>query len=171
VDPAVLENPNIDEAIVYDGVNLPLSDASVDLVLSEWTFEHVTDASGLASDLSRVVKPGGWICARTPYFYSALTLGSSLIPNTLHSMTLSKIQPGGRTSKDVFPTTYKMNTRRRIRTLFASSSWDDFTYTWSPEPGYHMGSSLLFRAFQAYQFLKAPFGGECLFVFLRRKQD
>jgi len=35
VDDAVLDNPELDEALVYDGKRLPFADASFDLVLSD----------------------------------------------------------------------------------------------------------------------------------------
>jgi len=42
----------------YDGVHLPLPDASVDLVFSSNVLEHVRDLSALLADTQRVMKPG-----------------------------------------------------------------------------------------------------------------
>jgi 2-polyprenyl-3-methyl-5-hydroxy-6-metoxy-1,4-benzoquinol methylase len=44
----------------------PFPNETFDLVVSDSTFEHVSDAEQVASELDRVLKPGGWICARTP---------------------------------------------------------------------------------------------------------
>jgi SAM-dependent methyltransferase len=54
---------------VYDGVNLDLPDASVDLVVSHEVFEHVADLDGLLASLQRVLKPDG----RTYIYIHAFT--------------------------------------------------------------------------------------------------
>jgi hypothetical protein len=43
VDSAVTTNPAIDRAIVISGSEFPLPDRSVDLILSDFTFEHLGD--------------------------------------------------------------------------------------------------------------------------------
>lgn len=43
----------------YDGVNLDLADASIDLVVSHEVFEHVADLPSLLCSLRRVLKPDG----------------------------------------------------------------------------------------------------------------
>jgi len=170
IDPAVKSNPFLDEAIVYDGKSIDVPDQSIDLLISEATFEHITDPAPIAREISRIVKPGGWVCARTPHLYSALVLGASLIPNSLHHKVLRRVQPGGRAERDVFPTVYKMNSSRTIKRLFPREEWDNFSYTWSPEPGYHFGSPAIYALFQMYQYLKKPLmGGEFLLVFLRKR--
>jgi len=49
-----------------DGACLPLKDASIDLVVSFETIEHVPDASALVHDIRRVLKPGGRLVLSTP---------------------------------------------------------------------------------------------------------
>lgn len=49
------------ELHVYDGVRLPLPDASVDLVVSHEVFEHIADVPTVLTELSRVLRPGGRI--------------------------------------------------------------------------------------------------------------
>jgi SAM-dependent methyltransferase len=166
IDEAVRDNPTLDEAIVFDGKTLPLPDASVDLIVSDHVFEHLDDPQAVASELARVLKPGGWLCARTPYLYSLLALGSSLVPNRLHARLLHKVQPGFRAAHDVFPTRYRLNSMRALKRYFPG--WENCSYTWSPEPAYHFGSVLLVRLLAAVQYLKRPFGGEVLMVFLRK---
>ncbi len=67
VDPVVSTNPSLDEAqVIAPAHPLPFADATFDLIVSDSTFEHVADAAGVACELDRVLKPGGWLCARTP---------------------------------------------------------------------------------------------------------
>jgi SAM-dependent methyltransferase len=46
---------------VYDGVHLPLPDASVDLAVSHEVFEHIADVPAVLSELARVLRPDGRI--------------------------------------------------------------------------------------------------------------
>jgi SAM-dependent methyltransferase len=170
-DSAVLENPTIDRAVVLEGDILPFDDESIDLVVADHVFEHLSDPTTTASELRRVLKPGGWLCARTPYGYSLMVLASSLIPNRLHAKTVMQVQPGSfREERDVFPTIYKLNTFGSLRRHFPTEAWRHHSYTWSPEPSYHFGKAGILRLLMSYQWLKRPFGGEVLNVFLRKRE-
>jgi SAM-dependent methyltransferase len=169
VDRAVLDNPIVNEARVYDGRVMPLNDQSVDLIVADNTFEHIQDPTLFASEIYRVLKPDGWLCARTPHLYSALVLAASVIPNRQHASALRHIQPT-RQAQDTFPTTYKLNSRRALNQHFPSRTWDKHSFTWSPEPAYHFNSSIIYGFFLLYQYIKQPlFGGEVLMIFMRKK--
>ena len=49
-----------------DGLRLPLPDASIDLVTSFETLEHVPDTRGFVHELRRVLRPGGRLVLSTP---------------------------------------------------------------------------------------------------------
>ena len=144
VDPAVTENPYLDDArIITPGEPLPYADASFDLVVANWVLEHVDDAEAVAAELARVTKPGGWIAAATANRWGYVAVAASIVPNRSHSSVLNRIQPG-RKSEDVFPTRYRMNTRRAVKRLFGRFG-DVTAYTNSAEPAYHLGNALLYR--------------------------
>ncbi len=83
VDDAVLSNPVLDEAhVINPAALLPLASSSVDLVLSDFTFEHVDDAATVSGELTRILKSGGWICARTPNRFGYIGVGANLFPTT-----------------------------------------------------------------------------------------
>lgn len=146
IDPIVKKNQTVDRAIVLSpGEPLPLSDASVDLVLSDFTFEHVTDPAQLGAELTRVVREGGWVCARTPNKWGYIAASASLVPNKFHARALQRLQPG-RKEMDVFPTIYKLNTRNDLRRAFPPGRWDLMMYGISTEPLYFGNSTLLWRA-------------------------
>ncbi|MDQ3222049.1 MAG: class I SAM-dependent methyltransferase [Gemmatimonadota bacterium] len=84
LDDAVLSNPVLDEAHVIDlAAPLPLASNSVDLVLSDYTFEHVDDPATVSRELTRILKSGGWICARTPNRFGYIGVGTNIVPNDL----------------------------------------------------------------------------------------
>lgn len=77
VDKAALLHPHLDECHVVEiSSPLPLPNASVDVVISDWVLEHVHDPPGFVSELRRVLKPGGWFCARTPNRWGYVGLGA-----------------------------------------------------------------------------------------------
>jgi len=169
IDPAVLTNTHVDEALLYDGVRLPLDDQSADLIYCDWVLEHIERPQVFCAEVDRVLRPGGWFCARTPNSISILALASRAIPNALHARLLRKIQAGRRQAQDVFPTFYRMNSHAAIRRLFPDRDWLNCTYTRSAEPGYAFGSPTITRIMRVIQYLKHPLGGECLYVFLQKK--
>lgn len=146
VDPAVRSNPGIDEAIVVSpNEALPLPDGSVDLVLADFVFEHIEDPLRCARELDRLLKPGGWICARTPNRWNYVAVVARLVPERFHESVLRRVQPE-RKREDVFPAYYRMNDRRTLSRLFPEPRWRDCSYCISAEPAYLPRRVWLWRA-------------------------
>ena len=57
--------PNVD--VLGDGHKLPFKDAVFDAVISEAVLEHVQDPNRVVSEMHRVLKPGGYVCAAVPF--------------------------------------------------------------------------------------------------------
>src|SRR3546814_11987742 len=71
---------------------LPFEADAFDLIVSDYVFEHVDDASAVARELQRVLRPGGWIAVRTPNRLGYLKLAASLVPNKWHDAFLGLVQ-------------------------------------------------------------------------------
>jgi SAM-dependent methyltransferase len=113
-----VENPVIDEFRLIGGDGRwPLDDGSVDLAVSDFVLEHVTDPEDFVRELARVLRPGGMFIARTISRHSVLAAAARLVPNDHHAKALERLQPG-REERDVFRTAYKMNTRKDLDRLF-----------------------------------------------------
>lgn len=157
VDPVVTTNPRVDEGRVIDEDGyIPVADASVDLVVSDWTFEHVDRPDTAAAELDRILKPGGWICATTPNKWGYIAVGARIVPNRHHVGALHKLQPGKK-AVDTFPTHYGMNTRRDLERLFPAPRFALHAFTADVEPHqYGGGSKLLTAALGVVHRLPAP---------------
>jgi SAM-dependent methyltransferase len=169
VDEAVLSNSTLDEAhVIAPGAAIPLSDSSVDLILCDYTFEHIDDPAAVSAELNRVLRPGGWLCARTPNRYGYIGLGSNLVPNALHVGLLARLQPV-RKKHDVFPTRYALNTRTALKRYFPPTVYDHYVYTLTTEPHYAGSSRLLWRALATVNRHTPEALGAMLMIFLRKR--
>lgn len=171
VDDAVLQHPALDEArVVAPGDPLPYDDASFDVVLADYVLEHVseTDAPGVAREILRVLRPGGWLAARTPNKWGLIGVGARAVPNELHTRVLRRLQPG-RKQEDVFPVEYHMNTRRDLRRLFPEPH-RLVVYGHSSEPTYFGSSVPMWRAAQLVDRLTPPRLAPTLMVFVQKSR-
>lgn len=166
-DSAIFDNPTIDEAFQLspDG-SILLPDASVDVVFSCAVLEHVTDPDKVASEIGRVLKPGGWFCAYTPNKWGYIGMCVRMIPNALHASLLRYVAPGTRQAKDVFPTCYRMNTLGAIARLFPG--FQNFSFIFNGAPGYNSDSVLIARFWLLVMALLPYRMGQYLFVFMQK---
>jgi SAM-dependent methyltransferase len=168
IDPAVLQNPFVDERYVVGvGEPLPLADESIDLIFSDFVLEHVDTPEIFEAEIRRVLKPGGWFCARTPNRWGTTGILVNLVPNRLHAAILRRFTPE-REERDVFRTVYKLNTLQRLKRYFPNSVWKHCTYLHSPVPDYVLRSRALMTIFNMYS--SGPrFTGTNLHIFLQKR--
>lgn len=169
VDEAVLSNPTLAEAhVIAPGDPIPHPDGTFDLVLADHVLEHVSeqDAPGVAAEVLRVLKPGGWFAARTPNKWGMIGIGARAVPNDLHTRVLRRLQPG-RKAEDVFPVEYHMNTRRQLRRLFPAPS-KVVVYGHTSEPTYFGQSKVAWRLAAFLGRLTPPALEPTLMVFVQK---
>lgn len=169
VDKAVLTNPMVDEArlIAADGM-LPLEDSSVDMIVSDAVFEHISNVEQFSSEIERVLRAGGWLCARTPNRWGYIGLGTNLIPNRWHVALLKYLQPT-RKDIDVFPTCYQLNTVKAIKKAFPPTKWALYMYSWNAEPAYFGSSKIAWFAMKIIFRLTPDALGGTWNIFLRKR--
>ena len=169
VDEVVLENPGADETVVIQpDVELPFADGTFDLIVADYVFEHIADPVLVSAELRRILRPGGWMCARTPNKYCLISLLTRMIRNTQHKRVLRWAQPE-RQSIDVFPTVFKLNSRRAIANIFIPEAFDNFTYGYEAQLSYFFNSRSVFALILLLNRLTPPGMKSGLFVFLRKK--
>lgn len=169
IDTAVLENPFLDKAIVIEPeCELPFAPSTFDLILADWVLEHVQEPKHFSAEIYRVLRPGGWFCARTPNRWGLTGIAANIVPNRFHNKILSHLQPT-REVVDIFPTAYKMNTSGKIAKYFQSAEWENCSYSTNSEPPYVQGSVIAMRLVQLAWRLAPPACNTVLNVFLQKK--
>ncbi|TXH33342.1 MAG: class I SAM-dependent methyltransferase [Rhodospirillaceae bacterium] len=169
IDPIVRENQTVDESCVIDADGrIPLPDRSVDLVFSCATFEHIEKPAETARELSRVLRPGGWICAWTPAKWGYVAVGARLVPNAMHARAVRMLASGGRRTADVFPTFYRLNTIGAVQQHFMPLGFTDYSYYLGGAPSYFANRAALARFWAGYNSLMPPPLKKNLHVFLQK---
>ena len=115
-DPTLDENPFVHERVratmdAFDGQQ------GFDLVSLRMVAEHVTDPRAVVAAVDRALAPGGVAVVYTVFAWSPAPLATRLVPMALRHRI--KRWLWGTEEKDTFPTAFRMNTRSRLRSLFA----------------------------------------------------
>jgi SAM-dependent methyltransferase len=169
VDGAVFENSHLDDAHLISNGLLPYDDATFDVIYSDWVIEHVEDVRMFTSEVFRVLKPGGWFCARTPNKWGYIALGATLVPSRIEERVLRKLQPS-RESKDVFPKYYRLNTLGQVHSAFNDHIWTDCSYSCDATPAYTGGNSAIYSILDLFQALTPAAMNAVLMVFAQKKE-
>jgi SAM-dependent methyltransferase len=170
VDAAVLTNPAADEALVIQhGSSLPFIDACFDIIVADCVFEHIISPAFVAKELKRILKPGGWICARTSNKYGYVAIASALVANRNHARWLRILQPE-RKEHDIFPAVYEMNTPSRIKSLFSEAEYVHHIYASSGEPAYAGKNRVLWIVFYLWHKLMPGFLQTSYCFFIRKRE-
>jgi len=145
VDEAGRDNPLIDEFAQLTCNQWPVEDRSTDIVIADFVLEHLPYPRQFFSEAARALKPGGTLCIRTPNRYSYVALASQIIPNRHHGAVLSRVQDG-RQTQDVFPTLYRCNTARRLKSEMRKAGFGPVAVVpWDSEPAYLAFSDVAYR--------------------------
>lgn len=170
VDPAVLDNPQVDERILWDHHKpLPFPDESIDLISAFSVPEHVEDTEVTAAELRRILRPGGWFCAWTPNKWGYVGIGARLIPTRFHDWVLHIVEPK-RTKGDSFVPLYRMNTKSTLQRLFPPDSYLHCTYGFDGQPFYHAQWAPLFH-FWRFLFWLLPMQMKSFYMVFIQKRE
>jgi len=104
------------------------SDRPFDLATFRMVAEHIEQPESVVASLARLVKPGGRVVIYTPNRRSPVPLAAAVIPFWLHHPIASVLWESS--AEDVFPTLYRMNTRRRLRSLFEQGGFHEVAFAY-----------------------------------------
>ena len=143
VDPEAKNNSFIDKFHLIKNNKWPLDDSSIDLIICDNVLEHIENPELFFSEVSRVLKRGGYYCFRTPNAWSYIAIIAKIIPNKYHSKITSIVQDS-RMEEDVFPTLYRCNTIGKLKRLMKKNGFDYEVYGYEAEPSYLSFSSIIY---------------------------
>ena len=149
LDPGVRTNPNVDVAVVGNLAALPFDDATFDLALSNYVFEHLRRPLVVLTELRRVLRDGAHLIFHTPNRYHYVAMAALLTPQRFHEWFNER---RGCENADTFPTVYRANDRKTIEHLAARSGFDESRLVLvEPKPDYLTFHPLAYRAGICYE--------------------
>lgn len=157
VSEAGRDNPMIDVFhLIRENEAWPLESGSVDVVISDFVLEHLKEPQIFCREIQRVLKTGGYFCARTPNKWGYVAVFSRLLPSKHHAEVVTKIQLS-RKGEDVFPTFYRCNTSASIRDCLSRVNMKCVVLPFESEPNYLVFSAPLYRCGAAlHRLLPGP---------------
>ena len=134
-------------AVGADASALPFRSGSFDLVTANMVLEHLEEPEKVFSEISRVLAPGGRFVFLTPSAGHPVVFLFSFLPRRLRRWVGAKVE--GRPEEHVFPTYYRANTTRRLRSLAGAAGFT--VEVLEPFPSYlmTMRKALLFFLVEA----------------------
>lgn len=141
IDKAIYLNKNIEEIIDMNDGKVIFPNEKIDLIIADYVLEHIENPIEFFKEIDRLLKPGGWFCARTPHQYNLISIFAKIIKNKSHSNILKFVQPQ-RNEIDVFPTYYRLNTLKKLKKLF--KNYSDKSFIYRSEPSYFFGKRSIF---------------------------
>jgi 2-polyprenyl-3-methyl-5-hydroxy-6-metoxy-1,4-benzoquinol methylase len=94
-----------------------------DLATFRMVAEHIQQPEKVIATLRRLIKPGGKVVIYTPSRWSASAVVASMTPHQIHTAAARLLWKAK--EEDVFPTAYKMNTRRQLREVFEADGFEE----------------------------------------------
>ncbi len=137
-------NVSCDRVIIGDASKLPFPNASVDIVISLWVFEHLAEPEKILKEMHRVLKPGGFLAFVTPNKHSLLICLRRLMSDSVAHRLLKVLY--GREEKDAFSVYYRANTEKDILTLARKTTFSPELVAINEDPSYTSFNELTYRA-------------------------
>lgn len=165
LDPAVMDNQSTDRNVMMIDGRVPLDDQSVDVIVADYVIEHIPDPIQFANEIDRLLKPGGWLCARTPHSLNYVSIAARLFDGPIEKYVMKYAQPD-RKEEDIFPKQYKLNTLEMITDAFPT--WKNESYVRRSDPSYFFGrKSVYFLLDFIHRLLPVAASGN-IFVFIQK---
>ena len=166
IDKDIFKNITVDESLLIENNKVPIEDNFFDLIICDFVIEHVEDVKKFASEINRLLKPGGWVCGRTPHAYSYPAIFARIVPNKFHQRVLKSIKPN--INDTAFPTKYRLNTLRDIKKAFPAYSSKSFIFR--GDPAYYFGNYFIYKLQEFISRVFFRWFSGCIFVYLKKPE-
>ncbi len=152
--PGLRENDLLPHLALADGGAIPLADASVDLIVSQWVVEHLEQPAQVFGEMARVLRPGGSIVLFTTNAWNYVPLLSRVVSGKVQSWLIETLLR--RPDKESFPTFYRANSRQTLERLAQASGLQLEHCEFVGNPFYLAFSPALFRLALLFEKLSDP---------------
>lgn len=112
------ETALLDAFVLGRAEALPFGEGAFDMVLAYLMLEHLPEPALALKEFARVLKPGGYLCFKTPAVRTPLFLLARALPTSLHRKLKGRI---GVAENEVFPTYYRANTVGHLHRLLTTA--------------------------------------------------
>jgi ubiquinone/menaquinone biosynthesis C-methylase UbiE len=141
--PDLIHNRDVTYRVGGSGEELPFASSSLDLIVSQWTVEHLAQPQVVFNEMARVLRPGGRVVVFTTNANNYIPLVSRIMPDQMQEVLIERLLR--RPSHETFPTYFRANTRRSLDRLARGSGLVLEECTYVGNPFYFAFSPLLFR--------------------------
>ena len=117
--PSLKAHNGLDLKLCADICEIPIKDASFDVISANMVVEHVNDPDKVLNEVRRLLKPGGVFVFHTTNATNPMLWIASKAPEGPKLKLIYLLE--GRKPEDVYPTCYKVNTPAQVRAGAARS--------------------------------------------------
>jgi len=121
IQPEICRNERVHLRARGDAMRLPFREGSFDVVICRWMIEHVRDPAAALAQFACVLKRSGRLAVFTPNLLHYYGAAARLTPYWFHLWFNGRMR--GFDQADIFPTCYRANTRRRLRSLLVGAGF------------------------------------------------
>ncbi len=143
------QNTTVSQRVLANAEYLPFASASFDVLVSQWTIEHLQDPQSVFNEMSRIVRPGSKLILFTTNAHHYIPLVSRLVPDGIQRWLIQGLLQ--RPSHESHPTFYRANTQRAINKLARTAGLQLNACVYVGNPFYLAFSPLLFRLALVYE--------------------
>lgn len=125
VDPSgtLEQNPFVHEKAITLLENYK-TDKVFDLATLRMVAEHVENPDIFVRSLAKLIAGSGYIVILTPNKWAIASVFASILPHKFHVLFARRL------SEDVFPTCYRMNTKRELHRIFDDNGFDEVGFAY-----------------------------------------
>jgi SAM-dependent methyltransferase len=120
--------------VTADAQRLAFAAGSFDLVTCAWLLEHIDRPLALATEITRVLRPGGKVVFLTPNAWNYNVWLIRLVPGALHGHLAQRLYD--RSVGDTYPVRYRINTPGAIDRTFTGAGLVRVQLFTNPDPTY-----------------------------------
>jgi SAM-dependent methyltransferase len=137
IDQEVINNDDLDEAIVIKHNRLPFPNGTFDLAWSDYVLEHIDKPEIFFKEIFRVLKPEASFFFRTPNKFHYVSLIAVATPHWFHKLVANRVRGLSNKAHEPYPTYQRLNSKKTITKYSRSAGFREIDLRYvEAEPSY-----------------------------------